>query len=592
MPNRRILSLWFPRLGADRLLRRGRVPPDTPVVVIGGQRGAQVVTSLCPLAEAAGLRPGQGLRDAMAICPGLASYPADPRAESALLSALRRWAGQFTPWVAEEAPDALMLDITGCSHLFGGEAELAARLAEGCTDLGLNVRIGLADTPGAAWALARHGGTAAADPGGQGDAIDQEARATRSRAARRRGPLAPRTAPAATALRVGGPAGAGPDPAAPRSLCLVSPPGQVRATLAPLPVAGLRLPPGDVAALGRLGLRLIGDLAGQPRAALSRRFGAGLVRRLDQALGLEPEPLSPHRPGPRFVLRMALPDPIGLEADLLAGIDRLLPALCARLAGAGQGARSIRLEAMRCDHVTEEIEIGLAAATADVARIRPLLALKLGGIDAGPGIDALRLGAPRTERLQQRQHRGHLDAAEQARRTGPLAAQEDLVGRLGARLGSTAVTRLHPADSHIPEKTATTLTAGWSQAAAAWPPAPTPRPVLVWRSEPVTPVTPEDPSRVGTGEAAGQRPPHPDYRPPDVRLPPPAWFRWRRQDHACLEAIGPERIAPEWWLDDPLWRNGVRDYWQVTTGSGARLWLYYAHGAALPGGWFCQGAFA
>ncbi|TDL86991.1 hypothetical protein [Meridianimarinicoccus aquatilis] len=152
------------------------------------------------------------------------------------------------------------------------------------------------------------------------------------------------------------------------------------------------------------------------------------------------------------------------------------------------------------------------------------------------------------------------------------------------------MTRLHPGDSHIPEKTAITLTAGWSQAAQDWPPAPTPRPVLVWQAEQITPVTAASPTL--DAENIQTLAPHQDYRVPNVLRPPPAWFRWRRQDHACLEVIGPERIAPEWWFDDPLWRNGVRDYWQVTTGSGARLWLYYAHGAAIPGGWFCQGAFA
>jgi protein ImuB len=81
-----------------------------------------------------------------------------------------------------------------------------------------------------------------------------------------------------------------------------------------------------------------------------------------------------------------------------------------------------------------------------------------------------------------------------------------------------------------------------------------------------------------------QDPSHPG---PDL----PARFTWRRQDHVCHGAIGPERIAPEWWLDDPLWRNGVRDYWQITTQTGARLWIYKAHGALIPGGWFCQGAF-
>ena len=61
---------------------------------------------------------------------------------------------------------------------------------------------------------------------------------------------------------------------------------------------------------------------------------------------------------------------------------------------------------------------------------------------------------------------------------------------------------------------------------------------------------------------------------------------------AVRGALGPERIAPEWWLDDPEWRSGVRDYWVVTTDRGDRLWLFYGHGATLSSGWFCQGSFA
>ncbi len=73
---------------------------------------------------------------------------------------------------------------------------------------------------------------------------------------------------------------------------------------------------------------------------------------------------------------------------------------------------------------------------------------------------------------------------------------------------------------------------------------------------------------------------------------PPIAFRWRGRDHHMRAAIGLERIAPEWWLDDPDWRSGVRDYWRVTTEGGDRLWLYYAHGATMSAGWFCQGSFA
>ena len=117
--------------------------------------------------------------------------------------------------------------------------------------------------------------------------------------------------------------------------------------LAPLPIAALRLTPQEVDGLGKVGLRTVGELLGQPRAPLARRYGRGVVRRLDQALGIEPEPIAPARPPHRFALRMGLPDPIGLEDDILAGLDRLLGPLCQKLNAKGRGARCIRFELYR-----------------------------------------------------------------------------------------------------------------------------------------------------------------------------------------------------------------------------------------------------
>lgn len=545
MAPKRILSLWFPRLGAERLLRAMRGLPDTPFAVIEQAGQMQRIASVSVLAQAAGVYPGQPLRDALAICPALATQARDAAAEAAFLTRLRRWAGQFSPLVAEEPPDALALDITGCAHLFGGEAAMVDRIGAALEGMGLSVQAGLADTPGAAWALARHAGRIAAT-GRSGDAIQQEARATRSRAATRprhaAGPASTSFAPAIAAA------------------------GQTHSALARLPVAALRLDPDTVAQLTRLGLRHVGDLTGQPRAALARRFGKGLVLRLDQALGSAPEPISPARPDTAFATRLSLPDPIGLLPDMLAALDRLLPRLCEMLADKRQGARVIRLEAWRSDGQRQQITLTLARASHDPARIRPLLAMRLDQIDAGFGIDMFRLEALRTEPLHDRQASGHLDAARAAAsRAARDTALEDLMTRLGARIGMEAITRHHPGNSHIPEKSAQVLAAAWSDPARDWPAPPAPRPLLLWRPEPVTaPDTPD----------------------------PPARFRWRRRDLALACAQGPERIAPEWWLDEPDWRSGTRDYWIVTTACGTRLWLFFAHGAAMSRGWFCQGSFA
>ncbi len=549
---RRILSLWFPRLGAERMIRVEPALAEAALVTVAEIGNMRQVAATTAVAEAGGLSRGQGLSEAMALYPGMVTRPADPVAEAAFLAALRRWAGKFSPWVSEEGTAGLMVDLTGCAHLFGGEAALFDQVHLDCADLGLTVCAGIADTAGAAWALARYAGGGGHAAGRSGDAIDQEARATRSRARKRhwvKGGPAP-------LLRIAG-----------GGVVRIAPPGATRQALSPLPIAALRVEPDVAAGLARLGLRRIGDVLGLPRAAMARRFGQGFIRRLDQALGVEPEPISPAGAPLHFATRLSLPEPIGLEADIAAGLDRILPPLCDKLRAHGRGARRVRLEVSRVDGGWQAVEIGLARPVDRPEKLKPLFAMKLAEIEAGFGIDRLRVIAHVTEPLHATEHKGGWAVADDA--TAPrVEGQEmaDLIARLGARVGLESIRRARPADSHIPEKTAVPLAAAWAEAhpPGTWPRAPRPRPLSLFRPEPVT--------------------------APD-RADPPVTFRWRGRTFRTLAATGPERIAPEWWLDDPEWRSGVRDYWRVTTQEGASLWLYYAHGALASGGWFAQGDF-
>lgn len=549
---RRILSLWFPRLGANRILRQTPHLEATPLAVVDQVGNAQLIASLNAAASAQGLRVGQPVRDAHAMCGELVTRARNPLAEKRFLEVLRRWAGKFSPWVSCEGEAGLVVDLTGCAHLFGGEEALMHAVQDDCTDMGLAVQMGLADTRGAAWALARYAGQGA-QAHRSGDAIDQEARATRSRAGKRhwtKGGAAPQL-PAHTgkpALRI-------------------APPGQTHGALSNLPIAALRLDEETTTQLARLGLRRVQDLVGQPRAALARRFGKGLVHRMDQALGSAPEPVSPAKPPDHFAVRLTLPEPVGLIEDIQAGIARLLPPLCAKLDGKRRAIRRLRLEAHRSDHGIEAVEIALAKPSTDPARITPLLDLKLDQIDAGFGIDMLRLEAVQIEPVYEARPVGHLDAGRAvASRLAEATALDDLLGRLGARVGMDAITRLHPSDSHIPEKTSKKLAAAWSEPAKMpWPRTGQARPVLLWRPEIV------------------QAPDLPNL---------PAEFRWRGRTLTLARGSGPERISPEWWLDEPDWRSGVRDYWRVRVESGEDLWLFFAHGAAVSPGWFCHGQFA
>lgn len=554
MLRHRILSLWFPRLAAEFVVRGQPQLAGLPLAVISDRRGVLVISSLTLEAEVAGLRLGMALGDARAIRPDLATRPEDPAAFATFLVSLRRWAGRFTPWVAEEGDGSLVLDVTGCAHLFGGESSLATEVEAGAARLGLSVRLGLADTLGAAWAVARYA-DAEAGPAFTGDAIDQEARATRSRAQKRR-------------WERGGPP---PQSVVPHSSRII-PDGETISHIGPLTVAALRLEPQIVTALQDLGLRRISDVAAQPRAALVRRVGPEVAHRLDQALGRTAEPVSPASPPPVFSLRLGFPDPVGRVDDVMAGVDRLLPQLCDRLVEAGRGFRQLRLSLIRSDGGVVQREIGLARPTVEPAAIRPILTLSLGEVDAGFGFDAIRLEAIRTETMASPSSNGLpvktvSTRSAKASHSDPVNADRtaDLLGRLGTRLGLDALVRLYSADTHIPEKATTEMAAAFFPRASGWIPSGLTRPAIIFAPEPIT--TEDDAT-------------------------PPARFVWRRLPRSRNAAWGPERLTSEWWLDEPAWRSGARNYWRVEIEEGVRLWLYETSEGKAPKAWFAQGTFA
>ncbi|WP_380053909.1 DNA polymerase Y family protein [Falsihalocynthiibacter sp. SS001] len=327
--------------------------------------------------------------------------------------------------------------------------------------------------------------------------------------------------------------------------------GTGTATLTDLPVAALRLNEATVTALQRLGLRSIGDLSEAPRAPLARRFGAKLLLHLDQAMGHVPEPITPEGEPPSFATRMSLPEPIGLTDDVMRVTARLLTPLCDKLKTHGMGARRLTLTLRRVDQGSPQVELRLAAPMRDPQRILPLFTHGVGEVDAGFGIDQIRLEAIDVEPLPVQQIGNTQSSPDRL---------NDLITRIGTRIGIENIQRFLPADSHIPERSFLIAPAAFSQADSAWTRV-RPRPLRIFPPEPIA----------GRGTQ------------------PPARFIWRRMSFATGRSIGPERIAPEWWLPDDAWRSGVRDYWRIETREGRRLWLY--HTPQNPG-WFVQGEFA
>src|SRR6478735_5095104 len=154
LSSRRYLSVWLRRLSTDRIERRSSEPVET-FVVVASINGAQRITALTDGAARLGLKTGMGLADARARYPKLPVVEADPEADQGLLEAVADWCDRYTPLVGLDPPDGLLLDVTGCAHLFGGETALARDLVRRLEARGLQARAAVAGTVGCAWAVAR-----------------------------------------------------------------------------------------------------------------------------------------------------------------------------------------------------------------------------------------------------------------------------------------------------------------------------------------------------------------------------------------------------------------------------------------------------
>lgn len=342
-------------------------------------------------AAALGLAPGLALADARARHPGLQVVAHEPQADARLLEGFADACERYTPLLALDGRDGLMLDISGCAHLFGGEGALLRDLLARVAGSSHSARAAIAATSEAAAALARCSG--------------------------RRGLVVP-------------------------------PERDLAALLAPLPLAALRLEAGTLAALERLGFACIGDLADKPRAPLAARFGAALLDRLDAATGRARSALHHRFPPPRFSVEKPLAEPIERVEDVLGLTRHLAQPLAQALERHGLGARRLDLALFRVDGKVTRLAVGSGRPVRDPVLVARLFAEKvaaLTSLDAGFGFDLLRLSAPLVEPMEARQEGFDTRRAESE-------ALDGLLDRLAARFGAERVLLPRVADAHIPEE--------------------------------------------------------------------------------------------------------------------------------------------
>lgn len=363
---------------------------------------ARRLAAVDAIAAAAGLRPGQSMTNALALWPHVRIVEAEPEEDAHALARLADWCLRFSPSVAVDAPDGLLLDIHGCAHLWGGEEAMVRTLVQ---RLKLPVRAAVADTFGAAWALARYG--------------DADVTVSAQEDARR---------------------------------------------LAALPVAALRLEEGVAAQLRRLGVKTIGQIAALPRPALRKRFGAGLLLQLARALGEEDSAVKFRMQPTAWIERAVFAEPICAPDSMARVVADLAQRLCARLDEVGLGARKFDAVFHRVDAESIRRRVRASMPLRDAKRLAALFAPQIESVDPGFGVEIVTLSAARAEHLALAQ-----TDFEQANAQAAAADLAPFVDRLVNRFGSERVWRAAAQESHVPERAVTRVAPLAAPTPRTWP---------------------------------------------------------------------------------------------------------------------------
>ncbi len=394
--------------------RRAGTPrsPEEPLALVAIEAGNPKLIAVNDAAAKERIRPGLSLPDARAIFPELKLEDAAPERDQAVLEALAAWCGRYSPRVMLDCPldqigrgeAAIAIDITGCAHLFGGEARMIEDIASKLARFGLTARVATSDRLAGAWAWARYG------EAGLLASKDSE-------------PL-----------------------------------------LRALPVMALRLDPSLVLSLERLGLRTLGQVADLPHASLLTRFGSLIVERLDALFGKGSEVFIPIRERVPFRARLSWPEPIGRTEDIEAALSRLLATLSEDLEKRQEGARRLVARFYRIDGEVARLEVRTGRPVRNLDHLLKLFRFELEDLDIGFGIEFMVLEALETGRLEAAQ-RGFVGDAKEAQTTAEL---DLLIDQLMARLGRDRVLRPQAKGSHSAERAATWVPAHQDLDPVAW----------------------------------------------------------------------------------------------------------------------------
>lgn len=360
---------------------------EATVVCAGASHGRMMVISANPKANAQGIYKGMPLADARALVHEIEVFDEKQGRKAKLLEGLARWAVRYTP-LSSTDEEGILLDISGCSHLWGGEEAYLKHITSRLQSSGYSVKAAIADTIGAAWALSHYGKGAEVVPS-----------------------------------------------------C-----AQYFALL-PLPPAALRIPEQTNEKLHKLGLNLIERFIQMPRSVLRRRFGEILLKAISQAVGDEPEAFSPVDILPEFEERLPCLEPIRTSTAIEIAICKLLEKLCQRLKSEGLGIRKALLSAYRIDGKTITSAIGTNRPSDEPAHLLKLFALNIPNMAPGMGIELFSLTAEKTEKMERPQEK--IWPGQAGLDNQPLA---ELLDRVAGKVGKNAIHRYLPKADYWPER--------------------------------------------------------------------------------------------------------------------------------------------
>ena len=498
----RYITIWFPLLTTDWFALRRPELRGIPFVLAAKDHGRMVITASNEHAYAQGIPAGMPVADARALLPTLQVVDDKPGLAATLLQALAEWCIRFTPIAAADPPQGLILDVQGCTHLRGGDGPYLQEIITRLQTAGYHTRAAMADSIGAAWAITRYGAGAMTITGG----ADQTA------------------------------------------------------ALFKLPPEALRLEPEIVDRLHKLGLRSIGSFVGMPRTQLRRRFGPGLLQRIDQAFGLETETIEPVQTPTQYQERLPCLEPIVTATGIEIALQRLLETLCNRLQKEEKGLRSAVLSCYRVDGKQQQLSIGTNRATHNPIHLFKLFEPKISTIEPDLGIELFVLEAPKVEDAPPMQET--IWSGSTGLDNSSIA---ELLDKITGRFGPDSIHRWLPDERHWPERAIKPAISLLEKPTTPW---------LTDRPRPIHLLSKPEPIMVTA--------PIPDY--------PPMLFRYKGQLHTITKADGPERIEREWWLDD----GPHRDYYTVEDETGQRYWLFrsgHYTEEQIPQ-WFIHGFFA